>query len=182
MKWLLCFLLTITPAAAQPQSEPANAILLIAKPELLDPNFRETVVLVTQATDASTVGVILNRPTSAKHEQSGETLYFGGPVMREVIVALFRAERAPAAAAFPVLRDVYLTMHPQNIEPLLDQRAGNYRLYSGFSGWAPGQLENEMQRDGWYLLPASAELVFRKDTAGMWQELVRKARARIALH
>jgi putative transcriptional regulator len=179
MKWVLLVLLFSTPAMAQ---ETPNAILLIAKPGLQDPNFRETVVLVTQAADASTIGVILNRPTAAKHPQSGDTLYFGGPVMQEVTVALFRAERAPDASAFAVLKGVYLTMHPQNIEPLLAQRAGNYRLYSGFSGWSPGQLESELQRDGWYLLPASTQLVFRKDTAGMWQELVRKARGRVALH
>jgi putative transcriptional regulator len=168
-------------AAAQPQAEAPNAILLIAKPSLLDPNFRETVVLVTQTADASTVGVILNRPTARKHERTGDTVYFGGPVMQEVLVAVFRAERAPEAAAFPVLQGIYLTMHPQNIAPLLARRADNYRLYSGFSGWAPGQLQGEMKRDGWYVLPASADVLFRKDTAGMWQEMVRKARARVAL-
>ena len=179
MRWLLFFLVLSAPAAAQ--VEAPNAILLIAKPDLLDPNFRETVVLVTQTPDASTVGVILNRPTARKHEQTGETLYFGGPVMREVTVALFRAQRAPQAASFHVLKDIYLTMHPANIEPLLEQRAGNYRLYAGFAGWAPGQLESEMQRDGWYVQPASAELAFRKDTTGMWEEMVRKARGRVAL-
>jgi putative transcriptional regulator len=180
MKWLIWVLL-IVPALAQAQNEPPNAILLIAKPDLIDPNFRQTVVLVTQTADASTVGVILNRPTARKHEKTGEALYFGGPVMQEVIVALFRAGRPPEAAAFPVLKDVYLTMHPQNIDELLAQRSADYRLYSGFSGWAPGQLQSEMQRDGWYVLPASAELAFRKDTAGMWDELVRKARGRVAL-
>jgi len=152
-----------------------------AERALLAPNFRETVVLVTQTEDASTVGVILNRPTASKHEQTGETLYFGRPVMREVLVALFSAQRAPDAAAFHVLKGVYLTMHPANIESLLAQRAGNYRLYAGFAGWAPGQLENEMQRNGWYVLPANAELAFRKDTGGMWEELARKARGRVAL-
>ncbi len=181
MRWFLLVFLVSAAAMAQSQPESPNAILLIAKPDLLDPNFRETVVLVTQAADASTVGVILNRPTSAKYEQTGETLYFGGPVMREVIVALFRAELAPEASAFPVLRGVYLTMHPHNIEQLLGQREANYRLYSGFSGWAPGQLESEMRRDGWYVLPANAELVFRNDTSGMWQELARKARGHVAL-
>ena len=101
MKWLLLAVPGERLGDRRSHSRGSNAILLIAKPDLLDPNFRETVVLVTQAADASTVGVILNRPTSAKHEQSGETLYFGGPVMREVIVALFRAERAPEASAFP---------------------------------------------------------------------------------
>lgn len=176
MKWLLWLFLVSAPVAAQP-----NALLLVAKPDLVDPNFRESVVLVTQTDDGSTVGVILNRPTAAKHPQTGETFYSGGPVMREVTVALFRAEQAPQGPAFPVLKGVYLTMHPQNIQLLLARRAGNYRLYGGFSGWAPGQLESEMRRDGWYILPASAELLFRKDTAGMWDELVRKARGRVAL-
>jgi putative transcriptional regulator len=179
MRWLALFLLLSAPALAQ--VEPANAILLVAKPDLVDPNFRETVVLVTQAEDGSTVGVILNRPSARKHEQTGETVYFGGPVMREVLVAVFRAQRAPEAAAFHVLKDVYLTMHPANIQPLLAQHSGNYRLYAGFAGWAPGQLQSEMQRDGWYVLPASAELAFRKDTTGMWEEMVRKARGRVAL-
>jgi putative transcriptional regulator len=179
MRWLLLLWLLSAPVLAQ--VEAPNAVLLIAKPDLLDPNFRETVVLVTQTAEASTVGVILNRPTTRNHEQTGETLYAGGPVMREVLVALFRAEGAPQAAAFHVMKGVYLTMHPANIAPLLETRAGNYRLYAGFAGWAPGQLENEMQRDGWYVLPASAELAFRKDTAGLWEEMVRKARGRVAL-
>ena len=178
MKWLLLLFLVSTPVAAQP-----NAILLVAKPDLVDPdpNFSQSVVLVTQTDDGSTVGVILNRPTSAKHPQTGEMLYFGGPVMREVIVALFHAEQAPPASAFQVLKGIYLSMHPQNLEPLLARRVGHYRLYAGFAGWAPGQLQSEIRRDGWYVMPASAELLFRKDTAGMWDELVRKARGRIAL-
>lgn len=178
MRWL-AFALLIAMSAAHGQ-EPANGILLVARPGLVDPNFRRTVVLVTQAADASTVGVILNRPTARKHETTGEGIYSGGPVMREVLVALFRAERAPEGAAFHVLKDVYLSMDPRNIEMLLQKRGEQYRLFAGFAGWAPGQLESEMRRDGWYMLPASAELVFRTDTAGMWEELVRKARGRVA--
>jgi putative transcriptional regulator len=180
MRWLLLLALLFSGAAAA-QQEPANGVLLVAKPGLTDPNFRETVVLVTQAADSSTVGVILNRPTPRTHEKTGDPLYFGGPVMREVLVALFRSDRAPEASAFHVLKDVYLTMHPHNIEQLLAQPGSRYRLYAGFSGWAPGQLESELARDGWYVLPASANLVFRKDTNGMWDELVRKARGRVAM-
>ena len=161
---------------AQPQAEAPNSLLLVAKPSLTDPNFRETVVLVTQAADASTVGVILNRATKRKHK-TGEPIGFGGPVMREVLVTLFRAERAPQAPAFHVLKGVYLSMHPQNIE----MPARNRRLFAGFSGWAPGQLETEFAREGWFVLPASEELLFRNDTAGMWEELVRKARGRVAM-
>ena len=147
---------------------------------MLDPNFRETVVLVTQAPDASTVGVILNRPTARKHPASGETIYFGGPVMREVLVAVYRSESDPPAA-FHVLKGIYLSMHPQNIEQLLSSRARQYRLYAGFSGWTAGQLQGELSRDDWYVLAPSAELIFRTETGEMWQELVGKARARITL-
>lgn len=167
--------------AAQPQSEAPNALLLVAKPTLVDPNFRQSVVLVTQASDGSTVGVILNRPLARKHDRTGETLYFGGPVMREVLVALYRAGQMPEASAFHVLKGIYLTMHPHNIEALLAERRQDYRLFAGFSGWAPGQLQSELERDGWYVLPASAELLFRNDTRGMWDELVRKARGRVAM-
>ena len=160
---------------AQPQTEAPNSLLLVAKPSLTDPNFRETVVLVTQAADASTVGVILNRATKRKHK-TGEPIGFGGPVMREVLVTLFRAERAPQAPAFHVLKGVYLSMHPQNTE----MPARDRRLFAGFSGWAPGQLESEFTREGWFVLPASAEVLFRDNTAGMWEELVRKARGRVA--
>jgi putative transcriptional regulator len=182
MRRLVFSLLTLfaTALAGQTQLEPPNGILLVAKPGLTDPNFRETVVLVTQAADSSTVGVILNRPTPGKHEKTGEPVSFGGPVMREALVALYRAERAPEAAAFHVLQGIYLTMHPQNIETLLGTR-GQRRLFAGFAGWAPGQLESELARDDWFVLPASAELVFRKDTSGMWEELVRKARGRVAM-
>lgn len=181
-RWLvLIAALLAAPAAAQPQEEPPNGVLLVAKPGLLDPNFRETVVLVTQSSDSSTVGVILNRPTPQKHEKTGEAVYFGGPVMREVLVAVFRSDRTPEASAFHVLKGVYLSMHPHNIDLLLAQPGQRYRLYAGFSGWAPRQLEGELARDGWYVLPANEELLFRKDTAGMWDELVKKARARVTM-
>ena len=169
----LLFLLAIEAGAQQ--DGPPNAILLIAKPSLLDPTFRQTVVLVTQAPDFSTVGVILNRPTDGKHEKTNEPVYFGGPVMPRTTVALFRTENVPGAAAFPLLRDVYLSMHPENIEPLLASPGKDYRLYAGFSGWAPRQLQSEMERDGWYMLQATEELIFRKNTDGMWRELVEKA-------
>lgn len=167
--------LFLAPAAGAQQDGPPNAILLIAKPSLLDPNFRQTVVLVTQAPDFSTVGVILNRPTDAKHEKTSEPIYFGGPVLRSAMVALFRTESVPRAAAFPLLKGIYLSMHPENIEPLLTSPGKDYRLYAGFSGWAQHQLQSEMERDGWYMLPATEELIFRKNTDGMWRELLEKA-------
>lgn len=184
----LLSILAAATALAQPATPPAvapNSLLLIAKPTLLDPNFARSVVLVTQAEDASTVGVILNRPLQDKLQaylpeglsaaNYKDRVFQGGPVMRQIILSVFRSEATPPAPAFPVLKGVYLTMHPDNIKALLADPARSYRIYAGFSGWAPRQLESEFVRDGWYVLPADAETVFRKETEGLWEELIRRA-------
>jgi len=173
--WAIAAFLVGIVAQAQERDAP-NALLLVAKPDLLDPNFRETVVLVAQAPDYSTVGVILNRPTPVKDKRSGAPVYRGGPVLPQTLVALFRSDTAPEAPAFHVLKRVYLSMHPDNIERLLERPSGRFRLFAGFSGWAPRQLEAEIRAGGWYVLPATEDLLFRKDTASMWRELLERAR------
>ncbi len=180
----LLLALAAAPAAAQ-QSLPANGLLLVAKPSLTDPNFARTVVLVTQTEDASTVGVILNRPTTLKLSQflSGEVptqnyrepIFLGGPVMRQALVSLFRSDSVPKAAAFHVLKDIYLTMHPDNIASLLADPAARYRMYAGFSGWQPRQLESEFVRNSWHILPADEATVFRESPDGLWEELLERA-------
>jgi putative transcriptional regulator len=171
----LCLALLAPLTAAQEADRP-NAVLLIAKPELEDPNFARTVLLVTQTDSGETVGVILNRPSERTYPPTGEVLFSGGPVMRDVVIALFRSAEPPSAPAFHVLRGVYLSMHPKNIDKLSSGDRRNYRLYSGFSGWAPGQLESEMQGDSWHVLPANEALLFRGSTEGMWEELIEKMR------
>jgi putative transcriptional regulator len=176
--------LAAAPCLAQ-QAAPANGVLLVAKPDMPDPRFREAVILVTQAPDGHTVGVILNRPLKAglqefmpgpRARNYRGTMSYGGPVMERAVVALFRSADPPAAPAFQVLRGIYLSMHPRAIEPLLAPSGRGYRLFAGFSGWAPRQLQDEVKADGWHILPASEEIVFRTDTARMWTELIEKAR------
>ena len=179
----------VAPAwAGAQQNLPANGLFLVAKPSLLDPNFAKTVVLVTQAEDASTVGVIVNRPSTLKLSQFlspefqtqnyRDPIFVGGPVMRQAIVAVYRSDAVPEAPAFHVLKGVYLTMHPDNIQKLLADPKARYRLYAGFSGWAPRQLESEFMRDGWYVLPADEATVFRDSAEDVWNELVERAMRR----
>lgn len=180
-RWLLVFLALLAGSAcAQP-----NGILLVARPGMPDPNFSETVVLVTWTEDSSTVGVILNRPSARRladvapdwpgADDFKQPVYAGGPVMRQVLVALFESADEPKARAFRVLPHLYISMHPANLEPLIARAPARMRLYAGFSGWAPRQLESEVERGTWFMLRATEDVIFRKDTAGMWQELVEKA-------
>jgi len=191
MRMRLCLLLlwaisgiACAADAPNPQSEVPNGALLVARPGLLDPNFRQTVVLVTHRPDGSTVGVILNRPTQIEAaallpglpaERYRDALYFGGPVLRQTVVAVFESESTPETSAFHVLQSIYMSMREEILSRLLEQDGARYRLYLGFSGWAPGQLESEFAREGWYLLPADPGAVFRADTRGLWEELVTRA-------
>lgn len=187
---MLCVAALAVPHGARAQAPDlaqANAVFLVAKPTLLDPNFSHTVVLATRTPDAGTIGVILNRPTPFKAsdvlppdlpaENYRDPIYFGGPVLLQAIVAIFHAAEEPAAPAYHVLEHVYLTMHRDNIEALLREPGQRYRLYMGFSGWAPRQLESELLRKDWYVLPADEQAIFRDDTSELWSELLRKASA-----
>ena len=181
-------LAVVCQSAAQSPAQRPNGIFLVAKPELADPNFRRTVVLATQTEDAQTIGVIINRPTRTKLPELlpddpaaahyRDPVYSGGPVMQRVLIAVFRSETPPPAPAFQVRRGLYLSMHPDNLKALLAVSGAQYRLYAGFSGWAPRQLEAELARGDWLVLPADADIVFRKDMEGVWEELVRRALAR----
>ncbi len=177
--------------AGAARAQPA-AVVLVARPELADPNFRETLVLVTHTPRGDTIGVVLNRPTPERladvapgfphAEAYGEPLYRGGPVLPRVIVALFRSAAPPGPTAFKVLPDTYLSLDPRIIDSLLAKHDGRYRLFAGFSGWAPGQLEAEMAGESWYAFPATEELLFPRDTSGMWRELLEKAHSRRTLY
>ena len=171
-RWLV--LLATLALASLARAQPSG-ILLVAKPDLVDPNFRETVLVVTRAPDGSTVGVVLNRPTGKRFGKFPDPLYAGGPVMREAVVALFAADEPPQDAAFEVLPHIYLTLHPRIIDALAAEPRERVRLFSGFAGWAPRQLEAEMAQGAWYALRATGSVLFRKDTSGLWRELVDQA-------
>lgn len=189
----LLFLLALGALAlARSARADADSIVLVARPELVAPGFRQTVVVVTHTPRGETLGVVLNRPTPLRLAEVAPEfpgaahyagrLFAGGPVLPRVVVALFRAAAPPAAPAFRVLDGGYLTMHPDNIAALLARTDGEYRLFAGFCGWAPGQLEAEIAREDWYVLPSSAEVLFRRDTSGLWRELVERARSRRTIY
>jgi putative transcriptional regulator len=185
---LVTWAVVATPASAM-AADPANGIFLIAKHEMKDPRFRETVVLVTQPPQGGPFGVIVNQPLGrplsevfsqyAGFKGKKDMLLRGGPVKPDGLVFLVRASK-PLARAQQVLKDVYFTGDKDWIETLLkrpDPTQG-LRVYAGYSGWSPGQLQNEMQRGDWYVLPADAETLFEKDVSRIWPDLVRRASAR----
>ena len=179
---LIALLALATAAFAQGSSK---AVCLIARPGMPDPNFRETVVLVAQEEGAEATGVVVNRPTNRslaevlpgeRFKPFKEPIFFGGPVAPQGLFAVFQADRF-SGAAVRMLPGLYLAVVPDSIDALLNNPPPKIRFFSGYSGWAPGQLQAELDRGDWLVVDADAETVFQKDTSRLWQDMVRRASA-----
>ena len=184
---LLLAALLLWPALAAAQAnDAANGVFLVASPALVDPNFRHSVVLVTQMPDGGSIGFIVNRPgerslaqilpDNAVLKRFTEPVYLGGPVEAAGLFAVFRAKDNPPGA-LRVLGDVSFAMDPAVLEQLLHAPPERVRFFNGYAGWAPGQLALELERGGWHVLNADAGSVFREKTDTLWQELLLRVRA-----
>ena len=155
--------------------------LLISSGGLYDPNFRHTVVLVGDHNADGALGVILNRALNVTVEQAlppmsdlvlpGEPLFQGGPVQPNSPVLL--AELAhPELADILVFESVGFLMGevPADIRPSI-LRA---RVFAGYSGWGPGQLEAEMAVRSWIIEPARLDDVFTDVPNLLWSSVLKR--------
>jgi putative transcriptional regulator len=174
-----------TDARAQPAA--ANGVFLVARPELRDPNFRQTVVLLTQPqATGGPLGVIINRPLAARLSEalpdageipeSASQIYGGGPVARNRLLFLVRSGEAPARS-LQVLDDVYLTADRELPASVArgELQADQYRAYAGYAGWGRRQLQSEIDAGGWYLTNADADTIFAADASEVWPAMIRRA-------
>lgn len=158
--------------------------LLIASPELQDPNFHRTVLLMLEHTAGGAAAVIINRPIGAglaklTEEIFGEELdwdrpiHVGGPVPGPLLVLHSEEDVADHA----VLDGVYSTVDPDHLRDLIQRRPDQVFFVANYAGWGPGQLEAEMADDSWYALEATPELIFGEKGEPFWHDLVRRFHA-----
>ncbi len=155
--------------------------LLVASPALVDPNFRRTVVLVTEHTDEGAAGLVLNRPSPLEVAgavpqlepvvDDGEAVWVGGPVQPEAVLVLGEfldpddaAVPLFGALGFPSLSD------PEEIVPATTRR----RVFAGYAGWGEGQLEAEVEDEDWILEPALPDDAFTDDPEALWRDVLRR--------
>lgn len=155
--------------------------LLISSGGLFDPNFRHTVVLVGEHNADGALGVVLNRPTETTVADAipvlaplvgpDALLFEGGPVQRTSPVLL-------AELSHPELADVLVfgTVGflvgdvPEDVRPGIVRA----RVYAGYSGWGPGQLEREMQEGSWLVEPAREDDVFTDAPDTLWSRVLQR--------
>jgi putative transcriptional regulator len=181
---LACLVLLLSaPFAHGAQRSNRKVVLLVARSEVRDPFFRQSVVLMLPlARGPLVVGVIVNKPTKVQlgrlfpenlaAENRSELAYFGGPVDVAVASVVFRSETAPKNALH-LYNKVYLTFDAGLIDSYLKkpERSSTLRLFLGRAQWAPEQLKDEFSRGGWYRMEADGDLVFTSDPNSLWRDL-----------
>lgn len=177
-------------AAATPV---APGVLLVAQPEMGDPNFSETVVLVLDVDDEGALGVVVNRPSpllvATVFEEwrdlvdEPEVLFRGGPVGTDGALALVLL-RDPTQA--PVgFRPVVGRLGVLDLETpvdLVEPAVARMRIFAGYAGWGPGQLEDEVAEGAWYVVPAEPHDVFSDDREELVRSVLRRQPGEMAWH
>jgi putative transcriptional regulator len=178
-----------------PVAIPLHGATLVAAPHLVDPNFFRAVVLVATHEDDGSLGLVLNRPTDIEVTDLLEAwapvivdpavAFEGGPVQREVAVGVGRLR----AGAHPPGHHAWTTIgervglldlgteDPETVVPDLEA----VRVFSGYAGWGPGQLEAEVEAGDWFVVPFHPDDPFRPHTDDLWAGALRRQGGRLAM-
>lgn len=162
--------------------------LLIAAPNLLDPNFARTVVLVAEHTEEGAMGLVLNRASETTVAEAvpeleslagDDVVHVGGPVAPQSVVIVGEFED-PEDAGLIVCDDVGLPAADADLDglPYVTRRV---RVFAGHAGWGPGQLDAELERDDWILETARPEEIFTSDPERLWSTVLERKGGQFAL-
>ena len=157
---------------------------LIASPELVEPNFARSVVLIVQHGEDNALGLVVNRPLETGVREVCErvlevecgaaaadgALFQGGPCEGPLMVLHNDAARSDVE----VRPGVHFSTDRESIEWLLAHHDGPAKYFVGYAGWAAGQLESELERGSWLTLPATDDQIFKAGD-DLWSKLLTTA-------
>jgi putative transcriptional regulator len=172
----------------------------VASPPLVDPNFDRSVVLLLEHGDDGALGIVLNRPSETDLDDvlpewrpcasTPSVVFSGGPVSPDSVIALARASQrgadAPATddegtgGLVPVVGDLVtidLALDPLDLGVPVDA----LRVFVGYAGWAPGQLEGEMEHGAWFVVRLASDDPFSANPERLWYDVLRRQRGRLAM-
>lgn len=156
-------------------------LLLLAMPQVLDPFFHKSVVLLVHHQDEGSLGFIVNRPTGVKITdiledleiewlgEKGTMAFFGGPVEPQIGTLIYQPDETSPPGRHEVCEGVALTQHVGDLETLAVQPPGSFRLLLGYAGWGDGQLEQELLRNDWLIAPVNDDILFHDDPEEVWR-------------
>jgi putative transcriptional regulator len=165
-------------------SDPFRASLLLSMPQLQDPNFAHSVVLLCDYGPEGAFGLVLNRPTDVPATSmvrldppiiggNDMPLWIGGPVEPQRGWILLGDE---PVVEFRCIRDgLYLSTSPSLLREVLErQPAPRARVLAGYAGWGPGQLDDELAQSAWLMADVDLDIVFDVPAPAMWETAIRR--------
>jgi putative transcriptional regulator len=186
---MLMLPLALSRAAAPQPGAPAESAslagqLLIASPEIGDPRFRHTVILMVRHNREGALGIVINRPVeerslaslleaigeSGKGVEGSVRIFAGGPVQPAVGFILHTSDYH-RSGTIDIDGRVAMTTSPEILKDIGAHKGPKKSLVAfGYAGWAPGQLENELARHDWFTAPADPKLIFDDDRDQLWDD------------
>ncbi len=174
------FALALGSLSAVQAADTSEPLLLVAKPELGE-FYRSTVLLAVPAKNGHHIGLIINRPTPMtlsrlfpEHAPSKlvtDPVFLGGPNHVNSIFAVVHRGDSPGGHSIPLLNDLFLAVDVEIVDSIIEKQPQDARFFAGVVVWDIGELDAELKRGFWYVLSPDADLVLRKSTQGMWEEL-----------
>ena len=167
--------------------DPVAGSLLIAAPDMPDPNFRRAIVYVIEHDHSGSLGVVITRRSDTEVEtilpawadlcSSPGVFYIGGPVKPDTGIALAVLSAGVDAADDPGLQQIEGRVHVVDLdsEPeRLRERSDGMRVFVGYTGWSPGQLQGELDRGDWYVAPSLPSDLLAPARVDVWGEVLRR--------
>jgi putative transcriptional regulator len=145
--------------------------LLVAHPDLRDPNFRRTIVFLSQhSLEEGATGFVLNRPIDFVADGGPQAAaFFGGPVEPgKMLLASLQWRENPCMVAFRAF-------HGGEEEESRSGWEDGLRIFAGYSGWTAGQLEQELQENAWLVVTPTRDLIEMKTPATAWKKIMRES-------
>lgn len=162
---------------------PHSGQLLVSEPFLSDPNFRKTVILLCEHEPQGSVGFVLNRLLETDTDEvipglldHNFPIYYGGPVEQNTLHFVHRCGKL-IDDSFPIGEGVYWGGNIELINDLIEKGEASYedfKFFIGYSGWAEGQLSDEIEAKSWWLTSLDASIVFGENMEEIWPAAVKK--------
>lgn len=161
---------------------PAKGKVLISEPFLNDPNFKRTIILLTEHGEEGSIGFVLNKPTDYRiHEVIEEfpefdsVVYYGGPVQLNTLQFIYKGENI-IDGSIEIMPGLFWGGSFDILKTLIMSGAaapGDFRFFLGYSGWTDGQIEDELELNSWIVANSSIENIFSDEPDKLWRETLK---------
>lgn len=161
---------------------PAKGKILISEPFLNDPNFKRTIILLTEHSEEGSIGFVLNKPTAYRiHEVIEEfpefdaLVYYGGPVQLNTLQFIYKGENI-IDGSIEIVPGLYWGGSFEILRTAIENGTAdpqNFRFFLGYSGWTDGQIDDELELNSWIVADTTIDNIFSVEPDKLWRDTLK---------